>query len=210
MNAINELRRLPSPAPRPQPIAFDGDTLWMGSWDTQRLYAIDTHKWTVQEEAPAPGRPFGMTMLGDELRVILGMDDDDRYIYRFIPGHGFKPWNASPDLSGAHLAFDGDTIYVSQLGNKRILSLDSTGKVTRTIPLERGACGMTIVDGCFYLITGDDELEDLRFTKLDARGKDVVVTDLASVPFDARALAYDGSRFWTCHRDNHEIVAFSV
>ena len=34
MNAINELRRLPSPAPRPQPIAFDGDTLWMGSWDT--------------------------------------------------------------------------------------------------------------------------------------------------------------------------------
>ena len=211
IKAINEVLRLPSPAPRPQPIAFDGDTLWMGSWDTQRVYAIDTHKWTVTSESPAPSRMFGMTMLGDELRVVVSDENDDRYMQRFIPGHGFKNGRvALPDHSGAHLAFDGDEIFVSQLGNKRILAMDNDGKVLHTIPLERGAVGMTIVDGCFYLISGDEELEDLRFTKVDARGSEPVVTDLATVPFDARALAYDGTRFWTCHRDNHEIVAFTL
>ena len=213
MNAttINEVRRLPSPAPRPQPIALDGDTLWMGSWETQRLYAIDSHKWTVSDEAPMPGRGFGMTMVGDEMRIVVSDDKDDRYLQRFIPGHGFKNDRiALPELSGSHVAFDGDVIYVSQLGNKCIVSLDNSGKVLHTIPLERGACGMTIVDGCFYLITGDEELEDLRITKLDARGSAPIATDLASVPFDARALAYDGSRFWTCHRDNHEVVAFTL
>lgn len=214
MNAttINEVRRLPSPAPRPQPITFDGDTLWMGSWDTQRLYAIDSHRWTVSQEAPMPGRGFGMTMVGDEIRVVISNESDDRSLARFIPGHGFKNDRlALPELSGSHVAFDGDTLYVSQLGLKRIVSIDGNGAVIRTIPLERGAYGMTIVDGCFYLITTDDgePEEEIRFTKLDARGESPVATDLAIVPFAARALAYDGARFWTCHRDNHEIVAFT-
>lgn len=210
IKTIKEERRLPSPAPRPQPIAFDGETFWMGSWETQRLYAIDSHRWTVIEEAAAPGRMFGMAMLGDELRIVVSDDNDDRYLQRFIPGHGFKDRLELPERSGSHVAFDGDSIFVSQLGKKQIVSLDNTGKVVHAIPLSRGACGMTIVEGCFYLITGDEELEDLRITKVDARGDKPVVTDLATVPFDARALAFDGTRFWTCHRDNHEIVAFTV
>ena len=35
-------------------------------------------------------------------------------------------------------------------------------------------------------------------------------TDLARIPFAARALAYDGARFWTNHREANEIVAFET
>lgn len=79
---MKEALRLPSPAPRPQAIAFDGDRLWMGSVDTSRVYAIDPHQWTVLEEAPAPGKPWGMTVVGDELRVLCGETSED---HRRIP-----------------------------------------------------------------------------------------------------------------------------
>jgi hypothetical protein len=210
--AITEKLRLPSPAPLPLGLAFDGDTLWMASRETHRLYAIDPTKWTVRDEAQAPGGPFGMAMVGDELRVVIGIGekDFDRYIYRFIPGHGFKNDRiACPDLTGSHLAFDGDTLFLSQASNSAILALDARGNIVREIALERKPVGMTIVDGCFYLIVGDDEVENLEFWKVDAHGEQTVVTALASIPFDARGLTYDGSRFWTSHRDANEIVAFA-
>jgi hypothetical protein len=212
LTEINETLRLPSPAPKPLGLAFDGTTLWMASRETHRLYAIDAQKWTVGEEAQAPGGPFGMTMVGDELRVVIGHgeDDNDRYIYRFVPGHGFKGDRIPcPDLTGAHLAFDGDTIFLSQAHDQRILALDGEGVVLREIQLDRVPLGMTIVNGCFHLITCDENFENQQFAKVDARGEKPQVTALASIPFAARGLTFDGTHFWTSHRDQNEIVAFT-
>ncbi|HTV91288.1 MAG TPA: hypothetical protein VMG98_01080 [Verrucomicrobiae bacterium] len=210
-HAIKELLRLPSPAPLPLGLVCDGDTLWMASRETERIYAIDTRKWTVGEESQAPGGPFGMTMVGDEIRVVIGLGEkqNDRYIYRFIPGHGFKSDRvACPDLTGAHVAFDGDTLFLSQAHYRKILALDAQGNVVREIPLARTPVGMTIADGVFYLITGDEEFENLEFWKVDAHNETPEITVLASIPFDARGLAYDGTKFWTSHRDDNQIVAF--
>ena len=92
MQSVRELERQPSPAPRPQPLAFYGKTLWMGSWDTNHLYAIDPHTWRVLEEVAAPGKPYGLAALGAELRVVVSIgEEDDRYLYRFVPGQGFDP-----------------------------------------------------------------------------------------------------------------------
>lgn len=208
---ITETLRAPSPAPKPLGLAFDGTTLWMASRETHRLYAIDPATWAVREESQAPGGPFGMAVMGDELRVVIGLGENqnDRYIYRFIPGHGFKSDRIEcPDLTGAHLAFDGDELFLSQASYRKILALDGRGAVTREIPLDRAPLGMTIADGRFFLITGDEEFENLQLTMLDARGETPQATVLASIPFDARGLTYDGTRFWTSHRDNNEIVAF--
>ena len=212
MNPIAEELRLPSPAPLPLGLACDGTTLWMASRETHRLYAINALTWTVGDEEQAPGGPFGMTMVGDELRVVVGLGekDNDRYIYRFIPGHGFKNDRMPcPDLTGAHVAFDGDTLFLSQAHYRRILALDGHGAVLREIPIRRTPLGMTIFDGCFYLITGDEEFENLEFWRVNARDESPKVDVLASIPFDARGLSYDGTRFWTSHRDNNEIVAFA-
>ncbi len=211
MKNVTEALRLPSPAPRPQALAFDGDKLWMGSIETDRLYAINPLQWTVIEEEQAPGKPWGMTVLGDELRVICGMgEEDDRVIRRFVPGHGFKTQDSieCPDSTGSQLSYDGTYLYLSQWYNRRILGLDERGNVVRQIGVPHGICGQCYVDGSFYLVTTDDEESGEYFlTRVSANGANAS-EDLARIPFAARALAFDGSRFWTNHRDANQIVAF--
>jgi hypothetical protein len=213
MRDVDELLRLPSPAPKPQSLAFDGTLLWMGSRETCRIYAIDPRMWTVRSETPAPGTPWGMTVVGDELRVLCGEGDDDhRIIRRFVPWHGFKSGYAisCPDDTGSQLGFDGDRLYVSQWYNKRILSLDERGRVGSIIDVPHGICGQVVVQGRFYLVTTDDEeTNDYWLTRVDARGGTPKVEDIARIPFAARALAFDGERFWTNHREADQIVAFA-
>ena len=210
---ICEILRRPAPGPEPLGLAFDATTLWIASREAHRLYAVDPVTWTVGEEAQAPGAPFGIAVGRDELRVVIGYgeDDDDRYIHRFVPGRGFTSDRIEcPDLSGVHVVFDGDTLFLSQAHNMRILSLDDRGAIIREIRLDRVPVGMTLVDSFFYLITGDKNFKNLQLTKVDAGGETPRVTALASIPFVARGLAFDGARFWTGHRDNNEIVAFAM
>lgn len=213
MNDVEELLRLPSPAPRPQSLAFDGETLWMGSLETERIYAIDPRRWTARDEAQAPGKPYGMTVVGDELRVLCSETaEDHRIIRRFVPGHGFRTQGAipCPDDTGSQLGYDGDRLYVSQWYNHKVLSLDEHGQVGSVIEVPHGICGLVVVDGCFYLATTDDEsTDDYWLTRVDARNGKLKVEDVARIGFKARALAFDGGRFWTNHREQHEIVAFA-
>lgn len=211
---ITEIERLPSPAPEPQSLGFDGEHLWMGSRRTRRLYAIDPRAWTARDEGEAPGIPWGLTVAGDELRVVCGEPpDDNRFIRRFVPGRGFMSEEriACPDDTGSYLAHDGDRLYLTQWYRKRILSLDDAGAVGQTIELPHGICGCVVTEGRFYLVTTDDEEStDYWLTRVDARGETPVIDDLARVPFAARSLAFDGSRFWTNHRERNEIVAFAA
>ncbi len=214
MRSIDESLRLASPAPKPQSLAFDGQRLWMGSRETRHLYALDPATWTVAESTAAPGTPWGMTVVGDELRVLCGeTDDDHRIIRRFIPGHGFKTADAipCPDDTGSQLGFDGDRLFVSQWYNRKLIALDENGQAGHTIDVPHEICGQVIVGGCFYLVTTDDEkTNDFFITRVDARNGDVRFDDVAEVGFSARALAFDGARFWTNHREADQIVAFTL
>jgi hypothetical protein len=212
LTEISEIQRLPAPGPEPLGLAFDGTALWIASREAHRLYLVDPSTWIVAGEAEAPGAPFGIAVCRDGLRVVIGHgeDDDDRYIYRFVPGRGFQSDRIEcPDLSGVHLAFDGGTLFLSQAHNMKILSLDDRGAIIREILLDRVPVGMTIINGLFYLITGDRQFRNLQFTKVDAHHETPRVTSLASIPFVARGLAFDGSRFWTGDRSTNEIVAFA-
>ena len=78
----------------------------------------------------------------------------------------------------------------------------------RTIDLPRGVCGQCYSEGVFYLITTEDEEGNEYFlTRVSANGT-TQSEDLARIPFAARALAFDGSKFWTNHREANQIVAF--
>jgi len=210
--AVRETLRRPAPGVEPLGLAFDDTTLWISCRESHRLYAVDPATWIANREIETPGAPFGITVAGDELRAVIGFgdDDDDRYIYRYAPGRGFESDRIEcPDLSGVHLAFDGTTLYLSQAHNKRILALDQSGSIVREIRLDRVPAGMTFVDGLFYLITGDDNFKNLQLTAVDARGETPHVTQLASIPFVARGLAFDGTQLWTGDRRRNEIVAFA-
>lgn len=214
LKKIKEVSRRLSPAPRPQGLAVDGETLWMGSLETCRIYEIDIAQWTVRGETQAPGKPYGITVMGDELRVLLSEGDDDRRtIRRFIPGHGFKSEGAidCPDDTGSQLSYDGDRLYVSQWYNKRIISLDAQGTPGTVIETPHGVCGQVVFQGAFYVLgTDDEDSTDYFLTRIDARNGSPKAEDIASVNFQGRALAYDGTRFWSNHRERHEIVAFTI
>ncbi len=214
MKTITEVMRMLSPAPRPQSVSADGTTLWMGSIGTCRVYEIDSTHWTVRSETEAPGKPWGMTVMGDELRVLCGEGEDDtRVIRKFVPGHGFRTQGSipCPEDTGSQLSYDGDRLYVSQWYNKRILSLDEDGNVGSIVETPHGICGHVVVDGIFYAMGTDDEETDRYFlTRIDARNGSVKTEDVAHVPFQARGLTFDGQRFWTNHREKNEIVAFTI
>jgi hypothetical protein len=213
MTDIEELLRLDAPAPRPQAIAFDGTHVWLGSIETQRLYALDPNDWTLRDEMEAGGLPWGMCVAGDELCIILGeTDEDHRTIYRAMPGHGVRRSSAipCPDNAGSHLSYDGERLYVSQWYNQRLIAVDETGAIGTIIEVPHEICGQTIVGGRFYLITTDDESTgEYLLTRVDAREGTPEVVDLAAIHFDARGLAFDGERFWTNHREAHQTVAFA-
>ncbi|MDP9018037.1 MAG: hypothetical protein M3N19_06940, partial [Candidatus Eremiobacteraeota bacterium] len=195
MQEILEVLRVQSPAPKPQSLAFDGEHLWMGSIETQKIYAIDPTHWTVRDEAAAPGKPWGMTAVGDELRVLCGEgDDDNRNIRRFVPGHGFKSEAIPcPNDTGSQLGYDGAHLFVSQWYNKQIHMLDPSGKTLRTIGSPRGICGQVIVGNSFYLLTTDDEEHgDYFITRIEGAPGAEQAQDLARMPFAGRALAHDG------------------
>ena len=213
MDTIEEILRLPSPAPRPQSLAHDGSTLWMGSRETRRIYAIDPARWTARDETECPNVPWGLAAVGDDLFVIYGVgDDDDRVVKRYVPGHGFTAKGSfrAPEGTGSHLSWDGDVLYISQWYNQRILGVDGKGEVLSTIELPHGVCGQTIVQGRFYCVcTDDEENGPYWLTRVDARGASPRCEDIAIIPFPARALTFDGEHFWTNHRDADQIVAFA-
>jgi len=213
METIRELRRLASPAPKPQSLAWDGALLWMGSCQTKEIFAIDPATWTVRWQTTAPGTPFGMTAVDGELRVICGETaDDNRIIRRLRPRVGFDETFGlpCPDDTGSQLGFDGSRLHVSQWYAKKVLTLDEAGRVERVILAPHGICGQVfvVVFHC-YADPRDESTTDYWLTRVDPRETTPRFEDIAHIPFGARALAFDGTQFWTNHREQNQMVAFA-
>ena len=184
----------------------------MGSWETNHIYGIDPQSWTVKEDVAAPGQPFGIAPLGGVLHVVvsLGGDDDDRYLFHFVPGRGFDPNSQTPcpDLTGSHVASDGRQLFLGQMHNRRIVTLDEAARITGQIPLPTRCGGFGFgPEGALYMISADEEFEKLELATLDFDGK---MTALAPIEFGARSLAYDGTAWFTSDREAGYIVSFTL
>jgi len=213
MQSVRERERHQAPGGRPQPLVFVGKTLWVGCWDTDRLYAIDPTTWLVVEEVAAPGRPYGLAAVGDELRAVVSIGtDDDRFLFRVVPGQGFDPQSKMPcpEFTGSHLAADGSTLYLGQMGNRRIVALDAAGSVLRAVALPTRCAGMGFGPSGFSMISTDEEFEDAKLATLDLGLDDPQAVPVAAMSAGARGLAFDGTNWWTCEREAGEIVSFAV
>jgi len=212
LSPIEEVLRMPSPGPAPMGIACDGTDIWVGSYESDRIYGMNAQQGTVFEEAQVPGAtPFGMCVTGDALRVVCSDDEGDRTIRRYIMGKDFKSdVIRCPDGTGSFIAYDGDRLYLSQRDNKRILELDEAGAVLRTIDVPAMPTGMVVVGGRFYLTTlPSKDSTDVRLACLDARKDQPEYHELAAIPFAARGLGFDGTKFWTVERESNTIIAFA-
>ena len=208
---IIELERLVSPAPTPQALAWHQGDLWFGSRDLGSIYRMDREKWKVADELEAPGIPWAAVSAGDVLWFTLGEGaEDDRYLRRYVPGKGFaEPGIPCPEFTGSYLSYDGESLYLSQWYNFRILKLDAKGNITREIPIGAEISGHTFVDGMIYVLRGTEQNGgDWRLARLDPRTATPKVEELARVPFQCRSLAFDGEHLWTNHREADRIVRF--
>jgi hypothetical protein len=212
--SIKEQRRLLSPSPTPQALAWHGNSLWMGSRDLRRIYGIDVKTWAVFEETDAPGIPWAAVSSGEELWFTTGEGpEDDRYLRRYLPGKGFSETEriSCPEFTGSYISFDGNHLHPSQWYKHRILKLDSRGEILDEIAIGAEICGHVFVDGLIHVLRGTEQgNEDWRIARLDPRQETPEIEDLARVPFPCRSLAFDGEYFWTNHRAAGEIVSFGM
>ena len=212
---IIELRRMPSPAPTPQALAWREEVLWISSRDARRLHGIDPQTREVIEEAATPGICWGGVSAGGALYFVSGEGpEDDRYLRRYEPGRGFDNAYrvALPELTGSYLSFDGQGLYVSQWYKHRVLQLDpESGIILRTLEVGAEICGHAFVDGLLYVLCGTEQNgESWHVGCLDLRETTPQVEPLAQVPFACRSLAHDGENFWTNHRAENQTVSFAL
>jgi hypothetical protein len=213
MQTARELNRRPAPANRPFGLALSDGLLWNGSWDTDRLYAIDRQTWQVRKEIEAPGRPYGIVALMDELRVVVAHgEEDDRYLYRVRDGaFDLASKTPCPDLTGSFMTVRNSTIYLGQMHYRRILEMKPDYTIEREIALPTRSAGFAFgPDGRFYMISADDEFENLRFGTLDVTQDAPQFESIAPMPEEARYLLHDGSRWWTSLRDANEVATFTI
>src|SRR5207248_5532359 len=99
-------------------------------------------------------------------------DDDDRYVWSYVPGTGFSDRGrfAYPEFTGSYLSYDGKNLYLSQWYTGTILKLSEKGKVLRTIEIGPEISGHTFVDGMIYVLHGTEkDGEHWKIARLDPR-----------------------------------------
>jgi hypothetical protein len=216
MQNITELHRLASPFPKPQAIFVDGATLWLSSRETRRFYGVERSTLKITWEIPVPDGDtvWGVTRDGDALYVVCGVDlpkVDERRIRRVLPGKGF---DASfvvpcPDGMGSHLSHDGASLVLSQWYPQKLISIGADGTAGRVLASPHQVVGHCFVGGMFFLATTTDEESNEYFLEqLDPRSG--ACRMLARIGFSARGLAFDGTNFWTNHRDRNQLVCFAA
>lgn len=216
MKNVAELHRLDSPFPKPQALFVDGPTLWVSSRHTKKFYAVDRVSMKATWECVVPGNDtvWGVTKHDGALYVVCGVDAvdvDERRIRRIVPGRGFDPEFSvpCPDGMGSHLSHDGATLVLSQWYPQKLISIGADGKPRRVLGAPHQIVGHCFARGAFYLATTTNEESDDYFVeRLDPKSGQAET--LGRLGFPARALAFDGTNFWTNHREADQVVCFAL
>jgi hypothetical protein len=214
---IAEEQRWPSPVVTPQALAWDGSAFWLSSRDLGTLHRIDPATWRATDEIDPPGVVWSAVATKNGWRFTIGKGlNDDRYVYSYTPEAGFRKLFACPEFTGSYLSFDGEHLYLSQWYNGLIHQVDDAGAILRTIEVGAEICGHTFVEGRLYVVRGRENkdvsgmAEEWRIARIDAGASTPAVQELATIPFAARSLTFDGKRFWSNHRAANEIVSFTL
>ena len=215
MKSITELQRRAAPFPKPQAIFADGGTLWLSSRQTKKFYEVDRTALALTWECAVPTgeTAWGATKLGDDIYVVCGVDVvdvDTRVIRRVRPGVGFDPAFSlpCPDGMGSHISHDGTSLVLSQWYPQKLISIGAYGQPGRVLNAPHPVVGHCYAQGAFYLATTtDEESDDYFIERLDPATEKCET--LARLGFSARGLAFDGTNFWTNHREADQMVMFA-
>src|ERR1700731_1952660 len=156
---ITDEKRFRSPRVAPEALAWDGKQLWISSRDLGFLYKLDAHGTKIVEETDPPGVVWAAVSTNGAMHVTIGKGlNDDRYVYRYDRSSGFSRRFACPDLTGSYLSYDGESLYLSQWYEQRILKLDDRGKIVGKIDVGAEICGHVFANGAIYVLRGTENV----------------------------------------------------
>lgn len=208
---IVEVKVYPAVSGAPHSVAVDGNNVYVASRETRRIDVVDRAVWKKVGELNPPGMPWGMTFGRGELTMCCGEGDDDtRRLRTFSPESGFAPsFIACPDDTGSHLAIYQDRILLGQWYNKKLLLLGDSGTIERSYDAPHGIAGVAVSGDTAYLVCTDDEDHgEYWISAVDLQSG--TARDVASIPFKARGLFFDGTTFWTNHREGDRTITFTL
>ena len=209
--ALDIVAQFPAPEPVPQSLTYDGKQLWIGSWETKQIVAVD-RTGRRRTHFAAPAKPVGATFANGHFFYMLSDEADDRTV-RSVDEHGTWADDAflPPDESGSFLSWDGEWLWLSQRFLKRVHRLDpQTHRPLQTIEIGEQVIGHTWIGDWLYvsLWLGKDRGGAVlgRVSGADSGG----VQYLASSDFAMISLAYDGDALWANDTKGSRIVAMSL
>lgn len=206
---ILELESLPAISPKPHSVAVDGGTVYVASRETERVDVIDRVSWKKVGELQPPGMPWGMTFGRGALVMTCGEGEGDHRFVRVYENGSLTAGFACPDDTGSHLAMYDGHVLLAQWYNKKLLLLDDNGSILRTYDAPHGVAGVAVSDHVAYLVCTDDEDHgDYWLSAVDLQTGEA--HDVAQIPFHARGLYFDGTAFWTNHREADRTVTFTL
>ncbi len=217
MQDVNDVKRHRSATVTPQALAWVEKALWISSRDLGTLYRIDVERGKIVEELDPPGVVWAAVATNDGWRFTIGKGlNDDRYVYRYTAADGFRKLFPCPEFTGSYLSFDGEHLYLSQWYKGAIHKVEDSGTISRTIDVGAEICGHTFANETLYVLRGREnkdvpgQAEEWRIARLNPDEERPQVEDLATIPFAARSLTYDGERFWSNHRAANETISFAL
>jgi hypothetical protein len=210
LQPVIELKRLVSVSREPHAVATDGSTVWISSRVTRRVDVMNAESWQKTGEIDPPSMAWGMAYGRGEVAMTFGDGpEDNRKIRRYRDGGFIGKVIVCPDDTGSHLSFVGEKLIVGQWYYKKLHLVKDDGTVERTYDTPHEVAGVAVVDGAAHVIGTDEEVDGKYYiTRVDLRSGSS--KDIALVPFRARGLASDGTRFWTNHREADRTVIFSL
>ncbi|HXW76717.1 MAG TPA: hypothetical protein VEJ20_04830 [Candidatus Eremiobacteraceae bacterium] len=210
LKSIIEKERLVSTSREPHALATDGKTFWVSSRVTRHVDVVKRAGWRKTGELAPPGMAWGMTYAHGDVVMTCGEGaDDDRWLRHYHGGQLVGKALQCPDFTGSHLSAIDGKLLLGQWYNKKLLVLRDDGTIERAYDTPHQVCGVAVVDGAAFVLGTDEEKDGAYYiTRVDlATGK---AADVADVPFRARGLAWDGTSFWTNHREADRTVNFAL
>jgi len=188
---------------QPKGLAWDGSHLWLStaSGSAYNIHRLTTDGVVVSTCNAASIKPSGLAWDGTHLRVTNTSND---IVYRLDTDCGVESWFAAPGPHTRGAAWEGETLWLSDLGypiteTDVIYQVTPGGSILKELPLPVQTSTDLAWDGEYLWLASSTKLY-----RINTAGEVLEELDRAAdlgLPPSLAALAWDGSNLWVALTD---------
>lgn len=196
---VNVLSHFNSPDVYTNGLAWDGTNLWLLGGGYDGFYELTTSGSIVSQFQPTePGgiNGCGATYDGTNLRgMFLLSTTSPGDVYEYTTSGSYVSFFTCPGTYNFGLAWDGNNLWVSSVGNNTIYELSISGTVLSSFSIAySGVCDLAWNGTNLFLTAGYNRM----IVEVTTTGTVIDTYDLSGISgsFAPTALTFDGNSFW--------------